>query len=106
MNYLGNALSLNMIEIGQGVRLLIEPCLPADVPQEITSVIGHQDTAQAASIVLGRSIPYNRQQIILMPGDKLYIFQFVGERLPEGTQVLPDNAEFAIYMVRFEKFDS
>jgi c-di-GMP-related signal transduction protein len=47
------------------------------------SAVGHESTAKALSNVFGVTIPYNRTQITLQPGDKL-ISIILKKRLPEG----------------------
>ena len=48
------------------------------------SAVGHEATSQALSNVFGVTIPFNRVQITLQPGDKL-ISIILKKRLPEGT---------------------
>ncbi|MCB2160710.1 DUF1874 domain-containing protein [bacterium] len=102
MNYLSNAISLNMFEIKEGIRLIIKPCTPANVPEDIISKIGHENTAQDASRILGRTIPFNREPVQLAKEDTLYIFQYIGDRLPEGATELPPDAKYKIYLVKYE----
>jgi hypothetical protein len=54
--------------------------------EKFISAIGHEATAQALSNVFGVTIPYNRTQITLQPGDRL-ISIILKKRLAEG-QVL------------------
>jgi len=54
--------------------------------EQFVSAVGHEATAQALSNVFGVTIPYNRTQITLQPGDKL-ISIILKKRLAEG-QVL------------------
>jgi hypothetical protein len=81
MNYLGNAFSLQML---QDEFATIETCPidRADIPDDCESVIGHQDLAD----YLG--VPMCRANITLDLNDTLYVAQFSGGRLPEGTSLL------------------
>lgn len=63
---------------------------------DITSVVGHPDTAR----VLG--VPYNRVSMKLTKGDVLYVAQLVGGRLPEGATTLPDGYTFKFLKVTVE----
>jgi hypothetical protein len=105
MNYLGNAFSLQMLDANAIYDISVFPVNPEDIPQTIISCIGHPDTAAVVSAELGRDIPVNRISVHLNPGDALYVAQFAGGRLPEGTTRLPDG--FAIkYMKVFIYFKS
>jgi Domain of unknown function (DUF1874). len=52
--------------------------------EEFVSAVGHEATAQALSNVFGVTIPFNRVQITLQPGDKLLSI-ILKKRLPEGA---------------------
>lgn len=64
-----------------------------ELPDGLTSAIGHQDTAN----VLG--VQCNRCNVHLAKGDTAYIAQLVGGRLPEGTTTLPDGFKFKFIKV-------
>ena len=94
--YLSNAFSLSMVShIGScnlsinsnicNYREMIEDLLPI-------SVVGHADTANLFSNLLGMPIPMNRVSITLNRGDTIIVGQYTGPRLPEGTSVLPEGA--------------
>lgn len=51
------------------------------------SCIGHKATAD----ILG--LPFNRATVELKSGDYLFLAQYIGERLPEGTTVLPEGSK-------------
>ena len=53
------------------------------LPQGLTSVIGHKDTAN----VLG--VKMNRINVTLRKGAVAYVAQLQGGRLPEGATTLP-----------------
>jgi len=50
------------------------------------SAVGHEATSQALSNVFGVTIPFNRTQITLQPGDKL-ISIILKKRLEEGKVI-------------------
>jgi hypothetical protein len=59
------------------------------IPPQITieSHIGHPDLAHILKV------PVCRDTVVLTPGEKFIIAQYVGPRLAEGTTVLPVNAQ-------------
>jgi len=59
-----------------------------ELPQGLTSAIGHADTAR----VLG-STP-NRISVHLAKGETAYVAQLMGGRLPEGCTTLPEGFHF------------
>ncbi|MDA7514184.1 hypothetical protein N8508_00185 [bacterium] len=93
MEFLGNAFSLQMLEQPMAnieVREIEKSRVPFDTA---TSVIGHADLAN----ILG--VKTNRVNTKLESGDILYVAQYVGGRLPDGTTTLPDGAEIKFYKV-------
>ena len=96
---LGNAFSLQMLDLTQGQQIQITPVQPQDIPTNATSVIGHQDMAVLVGKMLGRETPYNRVSSRLKKGDILYVAQYVGGRLPEGVTELPEGAEIKFLKV-------
>lgn len=59
-----------------------------ELPENLISAIGHQDTAN----VLG--VPMNRINVHLSKGDVAYVAQLQGGRLPEGSTTLPEGFSF------------
>ena len=98
-NIIGNAFSLNMINIEDVLDIEIERINPADVPQDCVSIIGHVDTARVISGILGWDVPANRVNYSVESGDVLYIAQYTGPRLPEGATELPEGAEIRFYRI-------
>ena len=91
--WLLNAFSLRMVDTPSIVRFTeVE-----ELPQGLTSAIGHTDTAA----VLG--YPVNRCNVNLKPGDVAYIAQLQGGRLPEGCTKLPDGFTFKFIKVEIGK---
>ena len=82
--YLLNAFSLQMVDFPCKVEFTEVTELPAD----LTSAIGHADTAA----ILG--VEVNRVNVHLNKGDIAFIAQLQGGRLPEGSTTLPEGFEF------------
>ena len=89
--YLGNAFSLQMLSTDVKHTIAITPVQASDIPVDCISCIGHPDTAQVVSGILGREVACNRVSVSLDKGDVLYVAQIVGGRLPAGTTTLPDG---------------
>lgn len=102
--YIVNAFSINMLDRN------IFPCsvsiddltsFTSNIKQTITnfiksgykSCIGHKDLANIVGV------EFNRETVILEKGDMAIVVQYIGERLPEGTTELPENAEIRLYRV-------
>ena len=88
-HFLLNAFSLQMVDV---------PCVVKftevdELPNELESAIGHQDTAN----VLG--VPMNRINVHLSKGDVAYVAQLQGGRLPEGSTTLPEGFAFKFIKV-------
>ena len=111
-NILSNAFSLNMfggnVEIPQGdpvfpefpeMTISVKGITPEEVPADCMSVIGHADTAAVISNILGREIPANRTTYTVEPGDTLYVAQYNGPRLPEGSTSLPEGASIRFFRI-------
>ena len=92
--YLLNAFSLNMIfafpaDIHvEEISLKEAQSLAADM----TSAVGHADTANVFSSVLGIDVLANRVTVVLNKDDKALVGQYFGPRLPEGATQLPEGA--------------
>lgn len=91
MNYIANALSLNMFEVGKGIEIAVTRVAPTQVPRDAVSAIGYPETAAAASQTLGWQVPANRISLKLDRGDCLFVFQYSGERLERGGKGLPQG---------------
>lgn len=88
--YLLNAFSLQMM---QDFPISVKITEVPELPQGLTSAIGHQDTAN----VLG--VPMARINVSLKKGDVAYIAQLQGGRLPEGSTTLPEGFTFRFLKV-------
>lgn len=89
-NYLLNAFSVQMLD-NFPCKVTFEEV--AQLPQGLTSAVGHQDTAN----VLG--VEMNRINVKLHSGDVAYLAQLQGGRLPEGATTLPDGFSFKFIKV-------
>ena len=94
---LANAFSLQMLASDvtdahfESVEVYKMTELANDSRNTVISAIGHVDTANVLSDVLGVEIPPNRINIHLEKGDSIYVAQIMGGRLPEGATTLPEN---------------
>lgn len=94
--FLGNAFSVQMINLSNGEVPVRFTKISLDKAKEILSsgfksAIGHEDTAQVVSGLLGMSVPANRVSISLGSEDTLIVSQIMGGRLPEGSTTIPDG---------------
>lgn len=87
--YLLNAFSLQMVDVPSMAKF--EEV--SELPEGLTSAVGHQDTAN----VLG--VEMNRVNVHLKAGDVAYVAQLQGGRLPEGATSLPDGFSFTFIKV-------
>ena len=104
---MGGLNDLNMIYVGTSFSLgmLKEPYSTIKVSKisrkefDMASAVGysccgHQNTAKLLKV------DYNRESIKLKKGDKLFVAQLQGPRLPEGATKLPKNRSFKFYKVK------
>lgn len=98
MIYLANSFSLQMLNLEKLSTVVVTPITMQEVKELLTndfvSAIGHADTANILSNILNTSIPMNRINISLTPGDVLVVAQLTGGRLPEGSTTLPVGFSF------------
>ena len=95
--YLVNAFSIQMLQKGGVVRF--EEIDATDIPSDVTSAVGHADTANVLTNMLGFEVPMNRAFVTLDEDTELYVAQLVGGRLPEGSTSLPEGFSFKFYKV-------
>lgn len=100
-NVLVNAFSIQMLEDNSEVSFT--KVNSADIPKDIMSAIGHQDTATVLSSILGVDIPMNRVSVHLDEETILYVAQLTGGRLPEGITTLPKGFNFVFWKVELKK---
>jgi len=90
-------------------------------PDPFIPSVGHEDTAHIISAEMTKAYEryeasghrskinwreifspqylYNRTTITLNPGDIAIVFQYVGQRLPEGARELPSGAKIVPFVV-------
>lgn len=99
-----NAISIKMMERDKCSLVLYIPTT-LDVVRDyvknsyVRSAVGHESTAQAFSMLVGREVPVSRESITLEEDDILLLGEVVGPRLPEGvvlTEVDPESVKWWI----------
>lgn len=99
-NYLSNAFSANMINVEDFSLVRFKRIKPEEIPCDVTSAIGHVDTAAVVSSILGFEVRPQRIDVHLTCcKDTLYLAQYRGPRLPEGCTTLPEGATLEFYEV-------
>jgi len=93
--YIGNAFSLQMVqdEDLQYVRFHATEGEEAPDLSNAVSCVGHADTAA----VLG--VECARINVTLIRGDRMWVAQLTGGRLPEGSTILPEGFRFRWVLV-------
>ena len=99
---LSNAFSINMIPEGKDVNVSIRNIRKEEIPKDVESAIGHVDTAAVVSDELGFHVPAQRLTVALDENDILYVAQYVGPRLAEGTTKLPTGARIRYMEVTYQ----
>ena len=103
MIYLSNAFSLQMLSLDRVNYIEVTPLELKEVKELLSkgfiSPVGHVDTANILTNMLGVEVPMNRVSLTLTPYDTLIVAQLVGGRLPEGTTTLPDGITFQFLKV-------
>lgn len=97
--YICNAFSLQMLSRFPAIIRADEITVEEVRKLELESAIGHQDTANVLSNMLGQLLPVNRVNIQLQPGDSIIVAQLQGGRLPEGATTLPEGFSFKFFKV-------
>lgn len=93
--YISNAFSLNMVNSADLPKVAFKPLTLEEVKTYVptsVSVVGHADTANVFSDVLGSQVLFNRTSLALKEGDALIVGQYKGPRLEEGATLLPVGA--------------
>lgn len=101
---LANAFSLNMLkgDATLQVRKVSVEEARALLAPGFVSAVGHQDTANILTDLLGVPVAANRTNVALGPGDKVLVAQYRGPRLPEGATRLPEGAIIEFFLVVVE----
>jgi hypothetical protein len=101
--FLGNAFSLQMLDLAQSALVSIVPVEISEVSEaDFISAIGHADTARVVSGLLGREVECQRINVRLQDGDILYVAQVTGGRLPEGATELPPGIQLRFLKVTLQ----
>lgn len=104
MIYLGNAFSLQMLQGNTEYSLKIHETDLEEVKKlSFLSVVGHEDTANILTGLLGKPVQYNRETIVLHKKDVLYVAQITGGRLMQGAMFLPEGVKFKFYRITFSE---
>lgn len=73
------------------------------ITHDCISFVGHQETANILSKMLGWKILMNRKSFHIEEGETIVVAQYVGERLPEGATTLPEGATIRFFLVKREQ---
>ena len=101
---ISNAISINMLSDDCNLNLkkitseeAIELISNSD---NVTSIVGHVDTANVISEILKISVKPNRVTWSWSnPTDILLVAQLTGQRLPEGATTLPEGATLTWWVI-------
>ncbi len=106
--YLSNAFSLSMVppSCNVAVRPLSLPraaelLWEAQAQSRLISVIGHRETSDIVSGLIGHPLKSERYSVALRPCDEMLVAQYLGPRLPEGATSLPEGAKIEWRHVTF-----
>lgn len=104
MHILVNAFSLGMLPMEAMMNIIrVRKITTDEIPTDVESAIGHQETAKVVSSMLGFEVKPNRVSIRMSESDVLYVAQYTGPRLPEGATTLPEGASLEFFEVTFRK---
>lgn len=102
MKCLTNSFSLNMIPNNLMSFVRVKPIASSEVPADVAlCAIDDADTAKLLSRIFGVAVPVNRDKVFMRKNDTLYVAQYKGPRLPEGTTTLPEGASLDFFEVTF-----
>lgn len=104
MKYLTNAFSIQMLSGDSRVafsKISLESAKEA-LSAGWISAIGHEDTANVLSTMLGMPIAMNRVSVSLGSNDELIVAQVIGGRLPEGATTLPEGVQINFWHVTLQ----
>lgn len=81
-----------MLDLSKPATVTVVPVTKREVAASgFESVVGHQDTANVLTTLLGVEVPMQRVSVRLESSDVLYVAQVTGGRLPEGATSLPEG---------------
>lgn len=103
MTVIGNAISLNMITENCNItlnKITKEKAIEIATTTPTTSIVGHSDTANVMSKILGVPVQANRiSWSWANDDDVLLVGQLTGPRLPEGATELPEGAVLTWWLI-------
>ena len=89
-----------MLDLSKATSVDIVPVTMEEVAGSgFESVVGHQDTANVLTALLGVEVATQRVSVRLDSSDVLYVAQVTGGRLPEGATTLPEGMKFTFLKV-------
>lgn len=105
MIYLSNAFTSRMLDNRKLSEVLFYPVKKEDIAkQEFYSVVGHKETADVLTNMLGKGVVFNREFVKLHEGDIMYVAQIEQNvRLPEGCTKLPDDCTMVFMAVDLKR---
>jgi hypothetical protein len=106
MIILANAFSLQMLDLQGKSNVQVTPVTLDEVKtllkEGFISAVGHADTANVLSDMLGLHVHCNRINVHLAKDDILVVAQLTGGRLPEGSTTLPEGFSLLFLKVRIQ----
>lgn len=106
-NIILNALTLNILhelfDYLTEINIKVTNINLLEIPfNDCISYVGHKDLIEVVkneASKLGKeiNIELNRSNYKYAPGDVIYIIQYIGDRLPEGSKSLPENAKLKYF---------
>ncbi len=96
-----NAFSIQMLSGPATVKF--DEIAPEEIPADVVSAIGHADTANVLTNMLGFPVSLNRVNVTLDENTEMYVAQLIGGRLPEGATTLPEGFRFKFFRVKIEE---
>jgi hypothetical protein len=97
-----NAFSFNMSSGNLHWTEVDECGVQCMASQGFESYVGHADTANVFSSVLGVPVACNRANVTLSSGDKCLLGQYIGNRLSEGATRLPEGSKIKWLLITVE----
>ncbi|MDD3263382.1 MAG: hypothetical protein PHT94_00635 [Candidatus Nanoarchaeia archaeon] len=95
-----NAFSLNMISENNYGMSVETVTLEEIIKNSPKSVIGHKELADSLASSW-EGFTFNRESVTLDMDDTLFVVQYSGPRLAEGSTTLPDGAKLKFLRITF-----
>lgn len=97
-----NAFSIQMTGLEfdiSGKEISVEEAKVIASQEGVDSYIGHPDTANVLSSMLGTNVPAERRFGTIAVGETVMVAQVTGGRLPEGATTLPNGMQIKFCLV-------